>query len=381
MSASSLKLDFRQGAAFIKEETAWLFSCRRDDFSNPGGATVRVRRVCALFLTIFLLGASITHGAPAFFAVNGQLLRFDGNVAKRASVRSTAPLSVQRVWGAFREDTVVATLGPSSAQSASEGFHDGQVPAGGQAVLLDADGTVRKVLADGVLRAFPSPSTECVALVFVDRSLALWREDALTTLSLPGKVSHLAWSPDSTRMAVVVYPPDWSENAVNNARTTADFLRLQQSKILLVDALSHNVLATLVDDGGTNYNPFFSPDGSTLYYIHLDVMRDDGGLFGLQLNAPEPASPVQLTQVGEGEGGVPIGRVGTYRWLKGGQILVFEAGKPDGSGVIWQMSSNGTRAAPLSVGRFPQPLDEARVAVLGADQTPMILSIREDNGR
>lgn len=342
---------------------------------------MKSRRVCPLFYVICLFGVSATQGAPAFFTVNGQLLKYDGSVAKRVAVRSTVPVSVQRVWGAFRDDTVVATLGPSSAPIASEGFHDGQAPAGGRAVLLDADGTVRKVLADGVLRAFPSPSADCVALIYVDRALALWREDVLTTLSIFGKVSHLAWSPDSTRMAIVVYPPDWSESAVNNARTTADFLRLQQSKILLVDALSHNVLATLVDDGGTNYNPFFSPDGSALYYIHLDVMRDNGGLFRLQLNAPEPASPVRLTQVGEGEGGVPLGRVGTYRWLKGGQILVFEAGKPDGSGVIWQMSSNGTRAAPLSVGRFPQPLDEARIAVLGADQTPRILSIREDNGR
>jgi len=318
------------------------------------------------------LYAATSVGAPQlFFAFDGKLITFDGKQARTLVARKATNESVHvdRVWGVY-EGQPVATLraaAPKDDAIASDNTR------GKELVLITPDGVVAEKLATDAVRAFTDPAGMALAYVTSDRRCVVKHGDRLSTLSVEGRVSHVAWSPDATRLAVVLYPEDWSVEKVNNARTTAEFLRLQQSRIVLVDAISMSVLATLVDDGGTNYAPFFSPDSRMLYYIHLDVRDDKGGVRRLDLADSTTTTGIEITHTGEGEGSVPLGRVGTYVWV--GDRIVFEAGLADGGGVLWAMNPDGSAPSPLTPGRFPHLYDQDHVAYLDSTGQPQLVTI------
>ncbi|MGC8742238.1 MAG: hypothetical protein ACP5UB_12430 [Candidatus Sumerlaeaceae bacterium] len=316
-----------------------------------------------------------------FFAFQGKLISFDGEKARVSTPRMLTGETprIHRVWGSC-QGKVVATL-EKTAQPKDAGTSGSTPNESHDLALLAADGSVEKLIAANVARAFPSPTGNELAYVTAGRRCLIYREDSTTPLALEGRVSHLAWSPDSARLAIVLYPEDWSAAAVNNAPTTADFFRLQTSKIVLLDAISLAPLATIVENDGTNFNPFFSPDGATLYYIHLDLTDDVGGVRELALADAGKTSGKLVIPTGERQGGLPLGRVGTYLWV--GDKLLFEAGTPEGEGVLWLIAPDGTAAKRFANGRYPQPLAAGRVAFLKPDGTPAVLDIdrKEDTGK
>ncbi len=320
----------------------------------------------ALFVAAGGLTAMSVLAQTAYFAVDGKLVTHDGAQAREAKVRrgDGTPATIHRVWGAYQGKCLV-TLSRQETKESPSG-HTSAVPALPLA-LVSSDGTLQAILAERVARAFPSPDGQAVAIIPPERRCVIQRGDVQTTLPLEGRASHVAWAPDSTRLAVVLYPEDWSEEKANNAPTTDDFLRLQQSRIVLVDAISLAPLGEVVNDGGTNYNPFFSPDASELYYIHLDLLDDRGGVRKLALADLSTTVGTLIAPAGEPPRGVPLGRVGTYQWL--GDRLLFEAGTPDGGGVLWSMCPDGTDARPLGPGRYPQILGSDRIAYLKPDGT------------
>lgn len=336
----------------------------------------------AVFLTAaFLSLASAALAEKAFFATGGQLIGFDGTTATRTRAveksRDAVPPEISGVWGALKNGRVLVRLDASTSLTQEE--RGARRLAGGQMAIVKADGAVETIVHNDALRAVPGPTDDSVAIINTARELSIWRDGTVRPVPCEGKVSGVAWSPDSTRLVLTVYPADWSPDAVNNARTTEEFLRLQNSKLLLLDVSTLQVMATLVSDPGTNYNPFFSPEGHELYYIWLDAREDAGGLMCLTLDKDGGTSSSerarQLTRAGEEEGEVPLGRVGTYKWANSGRDLVFEAGVPDESGVIWTMSRSGTDAKSLAPGRAPQMLDTSTLAILAPNGEPIVLKL------
>ena len=250
-------------------------------------------------------------------------------------------------------------------------------PPGQRLVLLRADGTVDADVSDNVLRAFPAPVGGAIAVISPERELSLWRGDGLTTVSAPGRVSHVAWSPDGRRIAVAVYPPDWSQGAVSAATTTADFLRLQDADIHLFDVEGMAFVSRLTSDPGTEYGPFFSPDGKQIYYVWLHATADEGGMMRLDLDrdagTSASAPAVRLTQAGNDAGETPLPRVGTPLWRSSARQIVFEAGRPDGSGEVWTMTPDGAASTRLAAGRKPQAVGDASVIFLNAESQPEII--------
>lgn len=323
----------------------------------------------------FLLAFSISSGVrsqPAYFCVNGGLLAFDGTESRSITTRQKGgePVRIHRYWGTFLSRPVVTVEASAPRESDAPGA-SGVACEAKPLALLDDQGQVERVLANEVVRAFPSPDGLALAYVTADRRCLIRRRDTTTTLSIEGRVSHVAWSPDCTKLAVVVYPEDWSPTAVNNARTTDDFFRLQTSRILLFDVISLAPLATVVENDGTNYNPFFSSDSTELFYIHLDLMDDRGGVRKLAL-ADVGTTTGELV-IPTGERAVPLGRVGTYLWL--GSRLIFEAGTPEGGGVLWTVTPDGKDARSLATGRYAQKLTDGRIVYLRTDSRPAVLEL------
>ena len=102
------------------------------------------------------------------------------------------------------------------------------------------------------------------------------------------------------------------------------------------------------------------------------------GLVRVALDGEDTSqSAQQITRAGDEPGEIPLGRVGTYLWTRGGSTLIFEAGVPDESGVIWRMGRDGTEASPITAGRHPQPLVDGRVAFLDSKGQPTAITISE----
>ncbi|MCX7625137.1 MAG: hypothetical protein N2Z21_02860 [Candidatus Sumerlaeaceae bacterium] len=328
----------------------------------------------ALALGAMLSFSTGVRSQPAYFCVNGGLVAFDGAQSRSIAPRhkNGEPAHVHRFWGTFHNRPVVTLEMPESK-------HKGDPLAAGAAteahplVVLDELGRVESVIANDVARAFPSPDGLALAYVTSDRRCFVKRGESVTTLTVNGRVSHVAWSSDCTKLAVVIYPEDWSPTAVNNARTTDEFFRLQTSKILLFDAISLAPLATVVENDGTNYNPFFSPDSDELYYIHLDLLDDSGGVRKLMIGDAGTTTGQLMISTGDQSGGIPLGRVGTYLWH--GSRLVFEAGTPEGGGVVWMLAPDGKGARSVAPGRYPQKLADGRIAYLRPDSQPAVLEL------
>ena len=322
--------------------------------------------------------------APAVFVRDGRLLLAESGTTRSLVARRAGPVvavdlpPVAEFWGTLADGRLVVSLQTEAGALASAAVdpdpHCSVASPGLRVVLLRADGTLDADVSDNVLRAFPGPVGGTIAVISPERELSLWDGDGLTTVSAPGRVSHVAWSPDGRRLAVVVYPPDWSEGAVSAATTTADFLRLQDANLHLFDVEGMAFAGQLTSDPGTEYGPFFSPDGKQLYYVWLHATEDEGGLMKLDLDIDEGTSAsapaVQISRAGNDAGETPLPRVGTPLWRSSARQIVFEAGRPDGSGEIWTMTADGAASARLAAGRKPQAVGDASVIFLNAESEP-----------
>ncbi len=321
----------------------------------------------------------------AGFVLDGQLVVADAATSRVVELSGSGARSVggeaervSKYWGALGDGRLLVTLEHSheavaGTANAVMDAVDEAVPGhtcstsspGEAAVLVNADGSRGAAVCPDVLRAYPAPVGNRIAIISPERDLQLWDDGELTTVTAPGRVSNAGWSPDGQRLVVSVYPPDWSEGAVSSALTTAEFLRLQNADLYLYDVARGEFVSHLTDNPGTEYGAFFSEDGRSLFYIWLHLTEDIGGLMRMELDLDDRTSAstpaLQLTQAGEDIGETPLGRVGTYVWTRDNNQLVFEAGRPDGSGVIWAMAANGQAAVAVAAGRTPQRLSDREV--------------------
>lgn len=282
-------------------------------------------------------------------------------------------LQVADYWGALSNGSLVVSLQGEQAHKLAEqqDHHCSDHDTGSAAWLVRADGSLDTLLCDNVLRAYPGPGGAGVALISPERDLSIWKEGEQTTVTAPGKVSNVGWSPDGRYLVASVYPPDWSQGAVSSARTTEDFLRLQNADLYLFDTEKMKFVAQLSSDAGTEYGAFFSPDGASIYYNWLHATEDEAGLMRLDLDEDDPttatAAAVKLTRAGNDAGEIPLGRVGTHLWDTGAKQLVFESGLPDGSGEIWVMQADGMQPRKLGAGRKPQRGGNGSVIYMATD--------------
>lgn len=338
----------------------------------------------ALAALIQLSSYSVPLMAQACFLADGKIMIPHPTTSARngaANIETVSAKPLSAVWGTLADGRVVATHRDKRVEDADavEGHSD---EAAGSLVSVAAGGSVETLLTSDVLRAFVSPGGDAIAAITPARELVLWRSGKPPqTISAPGKVSHVAWSPDGARLAAAVYPPEYSPHAMDNPRDVEQFIHLQNSDIYLFDANSGALNSQLTTSPGTDYNPFFSPDGTQLYYVWLHERENLGGLMRLTLdrdNGTSASSPaVQVTQAGADAGHVPLGRVGTYLFAKSGAALVFEAGRPDGSGEVWSMRADGKSAAFIAEGRKPQRLIDGTIAILTPENNTRALTTAE----
>ena len=344
--------------------------------------------------TWFALACPASGAPEAYFARDGGLVGVRGGVVRRvvppgqaATPGVVSPrvvsLGVAACSGAVPDGRLVATLQPATAATAIAGAAQDPDPhcstvTAGTARCLRPDGAVDARTRRGCAAGISFAGGRAVALISPQRDLSLWRDGVTTAIAAPGRVSHAAWSPDGRLLALCVYPPDWSEGAASAARTAAEFLRMQNADIHLFDTARMQFASRLTSDPGTEYGPFFSPDGRALFFTWLHPTEDRGGLMRLDLDrdggtsASAPAR--QLTTAGNDAGETPVGRVGTYVWQSGGARLAFEAGRPDGSGEIWAVGADGAGAARLAAGRKPQPAGDSAVVFLNDKGVPETIS-------
>jgi len=335
-----------------------------------------------LSLPLLVSGQTLAFAAPPVFVKDGRLLiqGSDGPAVIEAhtfrSDVSDLSKPISEFWGALDDDRLLVTIQGDTANHTltADDHHCSSHDHPEEAWLLNSDGTLDTALSTNTLRAFPGPVGDLVALISPDRDLVLWRDGTATTITAPGRVSNIGWSPDGTRMVASIYPPEWTRGGVSSASTTAEFLRLQNADLYLFDVEKMEFVSQLTSDPGTEYGAFFSPDGNILYYTWLHLTEDKGGLMRLDLdrdNATSASAPaIKLTNAGNDPGEIPLGRVGTYLWRQSGTQLVFESGLPDGSGEIWTMTAQGQASVKLGSGRKPQALNENEIMFMNNSGHP-----------
>jgi len=336
-----------------------------------------------LFCGIALLipGGVLPAASPVFVQDGRLLIVRNGGPAVLEALDSRAGAvdlakPVSAYWGTLIDDRLLVTIKGDTANHTltADDHHCSTHDHPEEAWLLNPDGTLDAALSTNTLRAFPSPTGDLVALISPDRDLLLWHDGEATTVTAPGRVSNVGWSPDGTRMVASIYPLEWTQGGVSSASTTAEFLHLQNADLYLFDIKEMKFVGQLTSDPGTEYGPFFSLEGNSLYYTWLHATEDAGGLMRLDLdrdNGTSASAPaVKLTNAGNDPGETPLGRVGTYLWRESGTRLVFESGLPDGSGEIWTMSAQGKEPVKIGSGRKPQALNDTEIMFMNNSGQP-----------
>ncbi|MGH2595091.1 MAG: TolB family protein [Actinomycetota bacterium] len=124
----------------------------------------------------------------------------------------------------------------------------------------------------------------------------------------------LAWSPDGTRLLLVHWRADGAEGG-----TSSDLAVFEPD----------GTWTELTRDGAAGYSASWSPDGSSVVYVHAgrEIVTQD---------ADGSGTPRVLLQAGSRS------RLGMVAWSPDGSTIAFTE-----HGRLWRMASDGTGARPL----------------------------------
>lgn len=305
-----------------------------------------LRPLAAAALAIALLAAATTgaHAQPAYWAVDGVLVRHDpASPARTTAVAAAQPAPrVHEFLGRFDDGRLLVSLGTPEMEPG------GDVVRGVDIAIMSPDGAVERVIRTDALRAYPAPIGRKAAIIGRDYSLAVWDDDGEQPVDAGGRVVLAAWSPDATKLCVTAYPPDWSPSRVTNAPGPDEFLRLNNNDLVLCD-LRTSTVERLTDTPGYDYSAVFSPDGGRIFFISGRGGR--GAFFILDLATRETR---KITNLAPGSYDVPVGRSDTFTWTATTDMLVYEAQETDHASAVRVVRADGTAARMVARGTRPR---------------------------
>ncbi len=316
-----------------------------------------------LWLCALAAVASPARAEPVFFLHDGALIQHH---AAEKSTEKLAPPAPGAVIGEFLgvvegNHPVVKLMPADWDPHHHDGGHE-RDPAIGDIAVLGRDGQVDRVLAEGAVRAYPSPSGRKIALIDADYSVHIVEGDSSRLLDIPERTVLVAWSPDERLLCLTVYPPDWTFDAASRAEGPDDFLRLINNDLFLYD-LEADTGERLTHYTGYDYAGTFSPDGSEILFISSRSGR--GAFYTLALETREIR---QITNLAPGSYDVPVGRSQSIVWLPHDNSIAYEAQETPELSSIRTVGVDGTNPRNLGIGEQPRPANGG-AAVVFLDET------------
>ena len=298
-------------------------------------------KIFLLFLFITTL-YTLSIAQDIYFAENGSLIKYDTKNKIENSIPIQTKDYVSEFSGLVNGNKPLVSLGKPDIK-------DGYViEKGVNIVILSSSGSVEKIIKENAIRAYPSPSGKSVAIIDLDYSLLIYKEDDLKSISIPGRVVLVAWSPDETQLCLTVYSADWSPFKVNNPENDEEFLRLINSDLWLYDIVAEKA-EKLTDAPRYDYSGIFSPDGKGIFFISSRNGRGAFYIFDLQTKNIK-----QITNIESGSYDVPIGRSDTFVWLKDKTTIVYEAQETVDLSSIRSIKSDGSNPKFIDYGKQPK---------------------------
>jgi hypothetical protein len=240
---------------------------------------------------------------------------------------------VTEIFGTLADGRLVVGLG---AEDAGENV----TPARAVAIL---DGEQTTVIAERILRAYPAPVGDAVALITPERDSLLFDGSEVIDLGIDRRASQLAWFPDGRSLAVTCFDPDWSPHRQSNADSYEEFLRMNDNDIWRLD-LDTMEFTPLVVHPEADWCPVISPDGTQMIFASTR-MNSRADMCRLDLTTGEiaPLNPSEQ---------IPVPLVTQTIWR--GDQLIYATTRDNEFPEIRAVRTDGTGAALIGEGSHPQ---------------------------
>ncbi|MBN1478380.1 PD40 domain-containing protein [Candidatus Sumerlaeota bacterium] len=299
-----------------------------------------MRSLIALTLLAIPLAAV---AQTAHFAVQG---RVQSIAAPDAAPVARDIAEVTEIFGTLADGRLVVGLG---AEDAGENV----TPARTLAIV---DGEQTTVIADRVLRAYPAPVGEAIAMITPERDSLLFDGAEVIDLGIERRASQFAWFPDGRSIAMTCFDPDWSPHLQSNADSYEEFLRMNNNDIWRLD-LDSMAFTPLVVHPEADWCPVISPDGTQMIFASTRVnSRADLCRLDLATGEITPLNPTER---------VPVPLVNQAIWR--GDQLVYATTRDNNFPEIRVVQTDGTGSALIDEGSHPQLIaGGAAVAFLSA---------------
>lgn len=303
-------------------------------------------------MVLVLLALSpMVHAQAAHFLVQGEIQSVGDSAATRLSAE--IPQGISGLFGALADGRLVVGVGDPVIEPGYD------ITQGMTLQILDPSGPI--VIADDVLRAYPAPLGDDILFITITRDSRLWDGVRVIDMPIDRRASQFAWFPDGRSAAMTSFDPDWSPVRQNNADSTEEFLRMNNSEIHRL-ALATMTLTPLAVHPEADWGPVISPDGTEMIFNSTRI----GGyatIFRLDI-ATGDLTPLAIPNPGGGyEGNVPVPLVNQVVWH--GNELIYATSRPDMSHEVRMVRTDGTGAVSLGDGWQPQLINGgAGVAII-----------------
>jgi WD40-like Beta Propeller Repeat len=282
-------------------------------------------------IALTLLAIPLAAGAQtAHFAVQGQIQSL---TAPDAAPVLSDIAEVTEIFGTLADGRLVVGLGEEDAG-------ENVTPARTLAII---DGDQTAIIAERVLRAYPAPVGEAIALITPERDSLLFDGTAVIDLGIDRRASQLAWFPDGRSLAVTCFDPDWSPRRQSNADSIEDFLRLNNSDIWRLDLDSMDLFPLIVHPEA-DWCPVISSDGTQMIFASTRLnSRADLHRLDLATGEIAPLSPSER---------IPVPLVNQVIWQ--GDQLVYATTRDNEFREIRTVRANGMGSSLIGEGSHPQ---------------------------
>jgi WD40 repeat protein len=325
-------------------------------------------KICMLLCVILVLSVASVGAQNAWFAVDGKLLSF--NSGKKIAEMKKLEKEVGCVFGKLgKSGTLVIGLGKIVIAP------NDKVEKGMNLALYDPSMGKTSVIVKDVIRAYPAPSGNAIAVLSLDFTFRIYEDGKLKETGIKERGLQAAWFPDGKKFVFAAYPEDWTPEKMASPESQEEFFRLTNADLFIYDIESREK-SPLVIHKELDYNPVISPDGKKIIFV--STRTHYASFYEVDINGENLKQLTNFDAKNIRGKLCPVPLLDKVVWTKSQGRLFYETNAKDLSPEIRFLSADGKKAEFIVNGKELRILDDKTAVFLDKSDVPQILKISSD---
>lgn len=317
--------------------------------------------VPAAMFFILTLGCA----GEAWFVIDGRLASFD--VADKSAGAKIVDQKAERYFGVQPEtDKIVLGLGALKMAPNDE------VLEGMNLALYEPVSKKVDVIAKDIVRAYPAPSGNAIAVLPKTFSLQIYMNGKLQETGIKEKVLQVAWFHGGKRFVYAAYPSDWSPEKMSSPKNQEELLRLTNADLHIYD-LEENKSSPLVIHPELDYNPVVSPDGQSVIFV--STRTHYASFYKVDVETGKIEQLTNFEPEKNRDDLVPAPLLDKIMWPYDSKFIIYETNSKNLTPQIRSIGTDGKNPQLITTGKHARWLGDGFIAYLDNEKQPRVIQI------